>query len=175
MQQIPPATVTRRRRMAYSLIEVMLAGAILAVVVVGAIASFITIRRVTVANNIRTVALFTAQQTLESLRALGADALHGRLVWNGVPENTLENVWELDAVEKGFAQPRLLLRTVYTSNSEGEPVPNDLQSWWMDQVVTVYCEGTEASTDEDIVRVYLDLRWSVAGVEYTDALYTIIE
>ena len=162
---------SRCKRQGFTLVEVMIASGLLALAFLGSIAAITTVQRDAVRNNLRSVALFTAEQTIEQLRARGKDAL--------LPELELDDggntaIWIYDPVTAGDLPGQLTLRTGYdiVDGATIQDASRDIGMTLQCLVMTADASGTPDTT---YLNVSVDVSWSFLGRTHTDSLYTILE
>ena len=155
-----------------TLIEVMLSSALLATAFGGGVASMVAAQRESVSNNLRSVALFTAEQTVEQLRSIGRETLAERLTRD---DSGAATVWVYDPVADGTASADVFIRVKYNKGGDGKYTIDTANSVSMTQTCEVLTSDNGGTPDTRTLHVHLDVSWTSAGVVYRDSLYTIIE
>ncbi|MCH7544092.1 MAG: prepilin-type N-terminal cleavage/methylation domain-containing protein [Proteobacteria bacterium] len=161
-----------RRDGGFTLVSVMVASALLAVVFFTSLPALVFVLRASHGNNLRTVANFTAEQTLEELRAIGKEELLTRLVL----DNSGTPIWVYDAVAD-TAEPItdiVVLRTGYII--DGQNIEEDhTEDITMTQEVKVYAADDNGSPDTSWLTLAVDFQWEMGNRVYSDSLMTIVE
>ena len=164
------------RRHGITLVEVMPVSAILGITVAMSFSGIIFVQQMSYRNSLRAVALFTAEQTLEQLRALGHQRLSAFLVYNGVPDNSMIDAWEANAIALGIIPGELPLTRHYTRASTQllwQEIPSRRQ--YLRQSVLLVSQGDPSGPTERVIGVFVDVQWQAEGYVYRDSLFTIID
>jgi len=170
MRKHVPSKKTRGRK-GMTLVEVMLSSALLATSFGVGVASMVAARRESVSNNLRSVALFTAEQTVEQLRSVGREALAAQLQ---VDNSGAAPVWVYDPTVDGTVAPSVFIRVKYEKIG-GVLVENLEDSVSMTQEVEVLTADNGGVPDNRTLQIHVDVSWTSSGILYRDSLYTILE
>jgi len=158
------------------LLEVLFASAILAFVVATAFAAIIQAVRASEENTLRASALHTAERTIEELRAVGAKQLKALLTYDALAAQGFQGVWGGDGVALGLTPRELTMAKSYLLSS-AEARWRELVSRRKNlrQAVLLVTLGDHEEMEEDVVRVYVDLEWTVANRSFHESLFAVID
>ncbi len=156
----------------FTLVEVMISMALLTVSVAGGISSMVFVKTSASINNLQSVALFTAEQAIEELRATGKEILYDRLVLDDSGE---EPIWIYDPTSDDMISAQVLLRRGYKLGESGEYVVDTANDVLLTQECLVLAPDNAGTADTLMLTVILDVTWAFMGRTYTDSIQTIIE
>ncbi len=158
----------KRKTSGFTLIEVVIASGILAIGFIGAVGSIIITTRGAMNNTMRSVALFSAEQSIEQLRSIGKDTL--------LTSMTLVNsVWEFDPVADSTIPSTLVIHSTYVDDGAGGLILDTSLDRSITQQCVVLAADNGGVADTTFVTVNLDIQWTLNGRIFTDSLQTIIE
>jgi prepilin-type N-terminal cleavage/methylation domain-containing protein len=163
-------------RRGFTLLEVMFAGAILAIVSVTAFAAMIHAVRISEENTLRASALHVAERTIEELRALGAKQIQPLMAFGALEQAGFKGVWGADGVALGLTQGRQTVTKTYRKGPVGSAWQElGTQRNTLDQAVFLVTLGEPTNMAENVVRVYVDLHWTVASRSFHESIFAVID